>query len=62
MVFRFALFVDLIIDYQPATFQCSSLSGSSFTEGLEKHNISSLTHFIFLGVEICIFCETDHKL
>ena len=38
MVFKFAYFVELTKGYQPAKFQCRRLSGSSFTEGLQKHN------------------------
>ena len=38
MVVKFAYFVELTIGYQPAKFQCCRLSGSSFTEGLEKHS------------------------
>ena len=38
MGFKFAYFVDFTEGYQPAKFQCCRLSGSSFTEGLQKHN------------------------
>ena len=38
MVFKFAHFVEFIKSYQSAKFQCCRLSGSSFTEGLQKHN------------------------
>ena len=38
MVFKFAYFVDLNKGYQPEKFQCCKLSGSSFTEELQKHN------------------------
>ena len=38
MVLKFAYFVELTKGYQPAKFQCCRLSGSSFTEGLQKHN------------------------
>ena len=37
MIFKFADFVELIVGYQHAKFQCCRLSGSSFAEGLEKH-------------------------
>ena len=38
MVFRFAFFVELRIDYQRAKFQCCRLSVARFTDGLRKHN------------------------
>ena len=38
MVFKFAHFVEFTKGYQPAKLQCCRLSGSSFTEGLQKHN------------------------
>ena len=38
MVFEFAYFVEFAKGYQPTMFQCCRLSGSSFTEGLQKHN------------------------
>ena len=38
MVFKFACLVDLIKGYQPVKFQCCKLSGSSFTEELQKYN------------------------
>ena len=38
MVFKFAYFVELTEGYQPAKFQCCRLTGSSFTEGLQKQN------------------------
>ena len=63
MVFEFAYFVDLTKDYQPAKFQCCRLSGSSFTEGLQKHNDDIImTSFHIFGIRISIFCETDYNL
>ena len=38
MVFKFSYFVEFTEGYQPSKFQFCSLSGSSFTEGLQKHN------------------------
>ena len=38
MGFKFAYFVEFIKGYQPAKFQCCRLSGSGFTEGLQKHD------------------------
>ena len=38
MVFKFAYFLELSKGYQTAKFQCCRLSGSSFKEGLQKHN------------------------
>ena len=38
MVFKFAYFVKLTKGYQPEKFQCYRFSGSSLTEGLQKHN------------------------
>ena len=38
MVFKFADFVERTKGYQPVKFQCCRLSGSSFTEGLQKQN------------------------
>ena len=64
MVFKFAYSVEFTKGYQPAKFLCSKLSGSSFTEVLQKHNNDVImSHFIFLGFEISIFChETGYKL
>ena len=48
MVFKFAYYVELTKGYQPAKFQFFRLSGSSFTEGLQKHNDDVIRrHFIF---------------
>ena len=38
MVFKLAYFVEVKIGYQSAKFECCRLSGSSFTEGLQKRN------------------------
>ena len=63
MVFKFTYFVELTKGCQPANFQCYRLSGSNFTEGLQKHNDDVImTSFPVLGFEISIFCETDNKL
>ena len=45
MVFKFAYFEE---GYQPAKFQCSRLSGSSFTEGLQKHNDDIMTTSLYI--------------
>ena len=45
MVFKFAYVVDFTKGYQPAKFQCCRLSGSSFTEGLQKHNDDVILYF-----------------
>ena len=45
MVFKFAYFVEHTKGYQAATFQCCRLSGSSFTEGLQKHNDDVISFF-----------------
>ena len=55
MVFKFAYSLEFTKGYQPAELQWCRLSWSSFTEGLWRH-------FIFLGFEISIFCETGYKL
>ena len=52
--------MDLTKGYQPEKFQ---LSGSSFTEELQKYSDDVIiNHFIFLGFEIFIFCESTYKL
>ena len=38
MVFKFAYLVDLTKGYQPEKLQCCKLSGSSFTEELQKYS------------------------
>ena len=38
MDFKFAHFMEFTKGYQPAKFEYYRLSGSSFTEGLQKHN------------------------
>ena len=61
MAFKFAYFMELTKGYQPAKFQFCRLYGSSFTEGLQKHNddVIMTSFHIF---EISIFCETDYEL
>ena len=55
MVLKFAYFVELTKGYQPAKFQCYRLFGSSFTEGLQKHNDDVImTSFHSFGFEISI--------
>ena len=59
-------FSDLLILWnlpKAAKCQCCRLSGSSFTEGLQKRNDDVLmTSFHFLGFRTSVFCETDYKL
>ena len=64
MVFKFAYCVKLNIAYQPSKFQYYRLSGSSFTEGLKEHNddVIVMSFHMFLGFEICIFCEACYKI
>ena len=51
MVFKFAYLVEFTKGYQPAKFQCCRLSGSSFTEGLQKHNYDVImTSFHNFGI------------
>ena len=38
MVFKFAYFVELRIDYHPAEFQCCRLPLANFIDRLRKHN------------------------
>ena len=46
IVFKFAYVVEHSRSYQPVKFQCCRLSGSSFTEGLQKHNVMTLFHIV----------------
>ena len=63
MVFKFAYFVVFTKGYQPAKFQFCRLSGSSFTEGSQKHNDDvMMTSFHTLGFTISIFCKIGYKL
>ena len=63
MVFKFAYFVELRIDYQPAKFQCCKLSVASFIDGLRKHNDDVIScHFMLLGFGNLKFCETEYRL
>ena len=56
MVFKFAYLVDLSKGYQSEKFQCRKLSGSSFTEELQKYNDGVIfTSLHILGFEIFIF-------
>ena len=43
MVFKFAYFVEFTKGYKSAKFQLCRLSGSSFAEGLQKHNDDVIT-------------------
>ena len=45
MVFKFAYFVEFTKEYQPAKFQFCRLSGSSFTDGSQKHNDDVISYF-----------------
>ena len=45
MAFKFAISVEFKIGYQPAKFQCGGLYGSSFTEGLGKHNDDVISYY-----------------
>ena len=52
MVFKFAYFVEFTKGYQPAKFQFCRLSGSSFAEGLQKHNDDvMMTSFHNFGIQ-----------
>ena len=63
MVFKFAYFVELFIDYQPAKFQCCRLSLACFIDRLRKTMMmSSWLHFMLLGLENLKFCETEYRL
>ena len=64
MVFEFAYFVEFNKGYQPAKFQCCGLSGTRFTEGLQRHNDDVIiTSFHDFGIRnFHIFCETGYKL
>ena len=63
MVFKFAYLVDPTKGYQLEKFQCCKLSGSSFTEELQKCNDNVImTSLHILGFEIFIFCESTYKL
>ena len=48
MIFKFACFVELTRGYQSAKFQCCRLFGSSFIEGLQKHNDDVISYFLNL--------------
>ena len=45
MILKFGYFVEFTKDYQTAKFQFCRLSGSSFTEGLQKHNDDVISYF-----------------
>ena len=45
MVFTFSYLVDRSKDYQPEKFQRCKLSGSSFTEELQKYNNDVISYF-----------------
>ena len=52
MGLKFAYFVECTKGYQPAEFQCCRLSGSSFREGLQKHNDDVImTSFHDFGIQ-----------
>ena len=52
MVFKFVSFVEFTKGYQPAKFQFCRLSGSSFTEGSQKHNDDvMMTSFHTFGIQ-----------
>ena len=51
MVFKFAYFVELSIDYQPAKFQYCRLSLASVIDRLRKHNDDVImTSFHVVGI------------
>ena len=49
-VSKLAYFVEDDIGYQPSKFQCSKVSGSSFTEGGGKHPPPSATTTVLIGL------------
>ena len=52
MVFKFAYFVEYANGYQLEKSQCCRLSGSSFTERLQKHNDDIImTSFHDFGIQ-----------
>ena len=52
MVFKFAYFVEFTKVYQSAEFQFYRLSGSKFSEGLQKHNYDVImTSFPNFGIQ-----------
>ena len=51
MVFKFAYFVEFTKVYQPAKFQFYRLSGSRFSEGLQKHNDVIMMSFHTFGIQ-----------
>ena len=63
MVFKFAYLVDLTKSYQPEKFQCSKLSGSSFTEELQKYtdDIIMMSLYIF-GIYNFHICDSTYEL
>ena len=60
MVFKFACFVELSIDYQPAKFKCCRLSLASFIDRLRKHNDDVISCcWVSRNLE---FCESEYRL
>ena len=56
MVFKFAYLLDLTKGYLPEKFQCCKLSGSSFTEELQKYNDDVImTSFTFWNSKFSCF-------
>ena len=50
--------MELTKGYQPRKFQCCKLSGSNFTEGLQKHHDDVImTSLHILGFKISIFVK-----
>ena len=61
MVFKFAYFLELSKGYQTSKFQCCRLSGSTFKEGLQKHDNDVISYFWDLKflyfVKLIISCQ-----
>ena len=56
MVFKFSYFVEFTKGYQLAKFQCCRLSGSSFTERLQKQNYNIImVSFHIFGIWNLLF-------
>ena len=63
MAFRFAYLLELTKGYLSEKFQCCKLSGSSFTEELQKYNDDVImTSLHILKFEMVIFFESTYKL
>ena len=63
MVYKIEYYVELMIDYQPAKFQCCRLSVACFIDRLRKDNDNVIvaSFYTLLGFENLKFYDAEYR-